>query len=191
MSMTTEIDGWTPFARSYWVEPGRFLAGCYPGDLDPLAAAAKAKALVQVGVTRCISLMEADERDHGGRRFQDYADTVSAIAARLGRTMAFARFEVRDAAVPTPERMRAVLDAIDRELAAGGCVYLHCWGGRGRTGTVVACWLIRHGYADRETALARLQTLTEPAARHFRPTPDTTEQEAFVRAWTETARGVD
>jgi hypothetical protein len=23
-----------PFDRSYWVVPGRFLAGCYPGDLD-------------------------------------------------------------------------------------------------------------------------------------------------------------
>lgn len=30
-------------------------------------------------------------------------------------------------------------------LAAGQTVYVHCYGGIGRTGTVVGCWLVRHG----------------------------------------------
>ena len=31
--------------------------------------------------------------------------------------------------------MQEILDAVDRALAAGRNVYLHCWGGIGRTGT--------------------------------------------------------
>jgi len=30
-----------PFPRTYWVIPGRFLAGFYPGDLDPSRQKAK------------------------------------------------------------------------------------------------------------------------------------------------------
>ena len=40
--------------------------------------------------------------------------------------------------------MLAVLDAIDIALCEGHGVYIHCWGGVGRTGTVVGCWLKRH-----------------------------------------------
>ena len=29
-------------------------------------------------------------------------------------------------------------------------VYVHCWGGIGRTGTVVGCWLVRHGMTGDE-----------------------------------------
>jgi hypothetical protein len=27
-----------PFERSYWIEPGRLLAGFFPGDPDPVEA---------------------------------------------------------------------------------------------------------------------------------------------------------
>ncbi len=35
---------------------------------------------------------------------------------------------------------------------------MHCWGGVGRTGTVVGCWLVRHGLDDGD-AIARIATL--------------------------------
>ena len=54
--------------------------------------------------------------------------------------------------------MNAVLDMLDTALQAGQAVYLHCWAGIGRTGTVVGCYLVRHGLTG-EQALARLVTL--------------------------------
>jgi hypothetical protein len=35
----------TPYPRSYWVMPGRLLAGYYPGAPDPVEAAGKLQAL--------------------------------------------------------------------------------------------------------------------------------------------------
>ena len=39
--------------------------------------------------------------------------------------------------------------AVDDALGEGRTVYVHCWGGIGRTGTVVGCWLVRHGLTGR------------------------------------------
>jgi protein-tyrosine phosphatase len=43
------------------------------------------------------------------------------------------------------DHLAEILSAIDRRISEGGAVYLHCWGGVGRTGLVVACWLQEHG----------------------------------------------
>ena len=43
-----------------------------------------------------------------------------------------------------------ILDDLDQALADGHRVYLHCFGGIGRTGTVVGCYLVRHGMTGNE-----------------------------------------
>jgi hypothetical protein len=55
-----------PFTRSYWVIPGRFLAGSYPGGQTAASAATKTKGLIDAGVTDIVSLMESDETNHAG-----------------------------------------------------------------------------------------------------------------------------
>ena len=40
--------------------------------------------------------------------------------------------------------MVRILDAMDARLAAGTRLYVHCLGGRGRTGVVPGCFLVRH-----------------------------------------------
>ena len=54
---------------------------------------------------------------------------------------------VPDFHVPTPEALHALLDDIDARLEAGETVLLHCGAGIGRTGTVAAAVLLRHGVA--------------------------------------------
>lgn len=54
----------TPFPRSYWVVPGKLLAGYYPGAKDPNEAKEKITALLNAGIRHFINLMEAD-RDLG------------------------------------------------------------------------------------------------------------------------------
>ena len=53
--------------------------------------------------------------------------------------------------------MREVTGEIARQVGAGRGVYLHCWGGRGRAGTMGACLLTAlHGLSADE-ALERVQ----------------------------------
>jgi len=52
---------------------------------------------------------------------------------------------IDDMDVPALARLDEALDWLDRQLAQGGKVFIHCRFGMGRTGTVLACWLARHG----------------------------------------------
>ena len=67
---------------------------------------------------------------------------------------------IHDVSTPTQAQMARILDAIDAALAVGHAVYLHCYGGIGRTGTVVGCYLVRHGM-DGEEALAEIARLRQ------------------------------
>lgn len=172
-----------PFPRSYWVSPGKLLAGCYPGDFDPGVARQKLQGLAAAGVTQVISLMEAGEVDNCGRPFVDYRPEVENLAAEIGRAVVCRRFEIPDMGVPTVTRMAAILDAIDKEEGRGGCTYVHCWGGKGRTGTVVGCWLVRHNHASANDVLLRLADLTAHNRAAFPEVPQTVGQRRFVCSW--------
>jgi protein-tyrosine phosphatase len=65
-------------------------------------------------------------------------------------------------------------------------VYVHCFGGIGRTGTVVGCYLVRHG-ADAETALAEIARRRQGTPDGYRRSPETNEQRQFVLTWRDTA----
>jgi hypothetical protein len=169
-----------PFTRSYWVQPRRLLGGFYPGDRDPAVARAKLTALLDCSITRIISLMPATEGDHAGRPFTPYHDDFLALAAQRGLEAQWHRHSIRDLGVPTAADMVTILDRLDGSLAADAGVYVHCWGGRGRTGTVMGCWLARHGDP---CPLLRLRQLTHHARPHFPHVPETEAQQAFVQNW--------
>jgi protein tyrosine/serine phosphatase len=176
-----------PFQRSYWVEPGRLLAGYYPGDSDPVEADYKLQALLDCGVSRIVNLMESDETDHSGRRFAAYQSRLQRLAQLRGRAVECVRFPIKDRSVPSLASMRKILEALVAAIGAGETVYVHCWGGRGRTGTVTGCYL-RHalGVAGAET-LARLRELTAHNPDAFWPAPEMEGQRAFVERWTSEA----
>lgn len=54
-------------------------------------------------------------------------------------------------------RVRELTGEIARRVEAGEVLYVHCWGGRGRAGTVGACLLASLYGIDAEQALARVQ----------------------------------
>lgn len=171
-----------PTASSYWVVPGRFLAGAYPGAAALQDHQKKISDLLAAGVRVFISLMEANETNHAGRAFTPYEDDVRS--AQLGTVCL--RFPIVDQDVPTSDEMRKILDTIDELLRAGQTIYVHCWGGVGRTGTVVACWLLRHGWATRDDVWQKLKELRlQDRERGYRSSPETTDQRNFVLAWPE------
>jgi hypothetical protein len=148
----------------YWVEEGRFLAGPYPHSGDRITR------LRNLGVTLFLDLTEAGE--YGSLSYD----------ALLGGGIRAVRKPLRDFTAPRPDEMREILNLIDFELDAGGVVYLHCFGGIGRTGTVVGCYLVRHGMPPDEAieAIGRLRGDTDTADW---PSPESEEQCELVETW--------
>jgi ADP-ribosyl-[dinitrogen reductase] hydrolase len=171
-----------PFGRSYWVEPGRLLAGYYPGAQSTTEAERKLTALLDTGVRCFINLVEADEVNAAGQPMQPYDSLLERLAAARQVEVTHQRMPIVDLGVPAAGSMDAILDAIDRALARGRTVYVHCWGGYGRTGTVVGCWLARHGYAG-EAALLRIEELRRNEETAAHPSPEVESQGEMVRGW--------
>ena len=170
-----------PYGRSYWVVPGRLLAGYFPGHLDADTMSAQCSALESRGIKRVVNLMESSERDHSGNAFNDYSTCFTAGA------VACDRYEIVDASVPSVMTMKTILDAIDASLEQNAPVYVHCWGGFGRTGTAVGCWLMRHGHANAETVLPLISALRRYAADPEKASPENEAQRAFVLSWPQRA----
>ncbi|MFK5955522.1 MAG: protein-tyrosine phosphatase family protein [Planctomycetota bacterium] len=161
-----------PIEHCYWVIPGKLLAGEYPGAVDPIAAQEKVKTLIKAGVGAFIDLTEP--RDG----LMPYAEWVAPAT--------YQRFGIRDVSIPdSPPTMLAILDCIEEHLASGRMVYVHCWGGVGRTGVVVGCWLTRHGFHGEE-AVERLADLWKQCPKSVRrKSPETMQQVDYIRSWRE------
>lgn len=172
-----------PFPRSYWVLPGQFLAGCYPGSLDEEEAGQKLKGLLDCGIRHVINLMEPDELDWSGKPFEPYERRIVSLAASMGCRVTMERMPIEDTWVPTEEEMTRILDRIDQSIQDNRPVYVHCWGGRGRTGTVVGCYLARQGLASGKKALDMVQTLRKNTVDRDRLSPETTQQMNMALSW--------
>ena len=167
-----------PIPESYWVEPGRFLAGEYPGlRYDEAQTRQRLTAFLNAGFDTFIDLTTENER-------QPYFSMLSEEAEYEGREIRHRRFSFPDFHVPSHEMMVATLDALDAALAEGRKVYLHCVGGIGRTGMTVGCYLVRRGKTG-EQALRQLAEWWQavPKRAHFPRSPETDTQEQFIRDW--------
>ncbi|MDQ4099608.1 MAG: dual specificity protein phosphatase family protein [Chloroflexota bacterium] len=126
----------------FWLVPGRLAGGSRPGarrfrraSPDPLA-----DDLAALG-----------------------ADGIAAILTLTTRPLpdALARHElvtlhvpIRDFAAPSVEQLATAIAWIDDQLAHGSPTLVHCDGGRGRTGIVLAAWLVAHGRTVEEAVTA-------------------------------------
>jgi predicted protein tyrosine phosphatase len=166
-----------PIADSYWVLPGRLLAGEYPGAWSEEQARQKLGYLLDAGVTYFINLTEAGE--YG---LKPYSPLLPELEALRGMDVEHHRRPIRDMDTPTAGEMDSILDAIDKALASGKTVYVHCYGGIGRTGTVVGCYLARHGTPG-EKALEQIARWREGTPDGWRASPETGEQRQMVLDW--------
>ncbi len=90
---------------------------------------------------------------------------------------------IPDMDVPTTQQLATILDDLDHALRSGETVYVHCWGGLGRTGTVVACHLVRTGTAQGPGALEALQALRRGIRKEQLASPQTGAQRMLVSMW--------
>ena len=159
-----------PLPNSYWAT--NQVLGCeYPGDLDPEKARAKLTALLQAGITDFFDLTEADE-------LAPYQKLLEKVAAEQGGKAQYHRFPIPDVSVPEPALLEAVLGALATSVAAGRKAAVHCWGGVGRTGTVIGCYLVRAEQLTGAQALARIAEEWQGVAKRDRKpqSPETAAQ---------------
>lgn len=176
-------DASPPTPSSYWVVPDLLLAGAYPGHPQAEKHRARVESLVNAGIRVFVSLMEPHEVNNDGNPFTPYA----GLAQQLCPEIVCIRYPIRDCQVPTGAEMLRILDELDGRLKTRKPVYVHCWGGVGRTGTVVGCWLLRHKLATPSDVLDVLRQLRQQdEERGHRTAPETPEQRVFVQRWQDT-----
>jgi hypothetical protein len=166
-----------PISESYWVEPGRFLAGEHPAKFDAELTRKRVDALIEAGFDTFIDLTQPAETF-------PYIDILLEQAAVYDVKVTHRRFAIGDFGLPTSRQMNEILDTIAEYLRAGRKIYLHCWGGIGRTGTTVGCYLVRQGKTP-EGALAQLSAWWRgvPKSQIHPHSPETREQVNFIRSW--------
>ena len=160
--------------HGYWVRPGRLLATEYPGAKDEEKALRKLRVLLDAGVTSFVDLTEAGEAAGGGAPMVPYNGL-------LGPDVTYRRFAIRDTSVIEDAGYDRILDHIRAELDRGRVVLTHCWGGKGRTGTVVGSWLIDTEGVGYPEVIDRMQELRRGSSKQHHPVPDTPEQHEVLR----------
>jgi len=168
-----------PLSESYWVEPDKLLAGEYPGNYNPEIARKRIDTLLEAGFETFIDLTKPNET-------VPYARTLLDQARAYEVDVKYHNFPIGDFGLPTSELMKKILDTIDGELQEGHKIYLHCWGGIGRTGTTVGCYLVRHGKTGEEALQQLAKWWRTVPKSHYHPySPETHEQAEFIRTWAE------
>jgi atypical dual specificity phosphatase len=89
--------------------------------------------------------------------------------------MAGLHLPVDDFHAPTTDQMLAALAFLDAQRVAGTTVAVHCLAGQGRTGTVLAAYLIRGGLAA-DAAIAELRAICPGAV-------EVSAQTSALAAW--------
>jgi protein-tyrosine phosphatase len=117
-------------------------------------------------------------RDHGIGAVLTLTETPldSDVLARHG--LPTLHLPVDDLTPPTPEQIDLALRFIDEQRMHGRPVAVHCLMGQGRTGTVLAAYLIRAG-ATPESALRELRSLCPGAVEN--PSQENALQAYFRR----------
>ncbi len=160
-----------PLHQSFHVD-WNIYAGEYPGDKYGKKAEEKIEQMTHFGVRHYIDLTEEGE--------------LRPYSQLLPKGTTYTRFPIRDCDVPSSiddvERLIRHIQKLSKRN--DGYVYIHCWGGVGRTGTIVACYFAENNSFEKAMQLLRKQFSEMPKSSH-RTTPDTNEQINFVKKYKE------
>jgi len=161
-------------SKCYWVSEG-FLAGATFDGWSQSEAMLNLKELSRVGIKVIVSLAGWDE-------FLLDPSQRGWLQQELEHRFTHYVFPIGDGQIPTGELAREILDTIDTELSRNRGVYVHCCGGRGRTGKIAGCWLARHGCGSGPEVLDAITALRR-AALLDGSSPETEEQRFLVTSW--------
>lgn len=110
--------------RVTWIIPGKLGGMRHPSDPNEVSL------LAREGITGLISLTEE-------------AASIGVAARREG--MRWLHLPIQDFHAPELSQIDDAVRFINTELGKGGSVVVHCWAGVGRTGTILASYLVSQG----------------------------------------------
>ena len=155
--------------HAWWVEPGRILAGEYPGSTSDEQLMFRLNALADSGIETIVDLT------CDGEHPAPYASRWEEIGYSRGRKLRRVHHPIVDYSTTTSEGYDEIVADIRREFSADRPVFVHCLGGRGRTGTAVGCWLVSQGASAGE-ALDRITQARQGTRKADLPSPETDSQ---------------
>ena len=136
-----------------WIVPNSLLACRFPrSDAD-------LRQLADAGVRLLVNL---NEQPHPPERLASFG---------LGQV----HVPVPDFTAPSQQTLVRGVQAIEAAVEQGTCVAVHCGGGLGRTGTLLACVMVSRGLAA-EAAIAHIRALRPGSV-------ETAAQEQAVHAY--------
>jgi ADP-ribosylglycohydrolase len=167
-----------PLPRSYWVLPGKLLAGGYPGRPAGREKASVERDLELLGAAGVDAFLDLTEE---GEDAEPYAPLLEGRRSNRGLVLVRRSAPMPDMSATGPSLDRA-LGELDELLAEGRTVYLHCLGGLGRTGMAVASFLAEKGLVPPASAVALLRELRSGTDRPEAESPQTEAQRRLVAA---------
>ena len=162
-------------ADAYWVIPDKFLAGPYPRGWHDEVIIGKLDTLLNADISLFINLTEKGEST-------SYAELLYRQADIYGKDVEHWNAPIIDWGTTSVNRMVEILDRIDESLENERRVYVHCLGGIGRTGTVVGCYLVRHGMCG-EDALQQIAEWRKDIPAGRMRSPESDAQRSMVLNW--------
>lgn len=124
-----------------WIVRGK-LAGCpAPGVSAPIDY--DLDLLSRVGITRLITLTE-DDLDQEALKRHNLTNT---------------HLPIFDREAPSIRQTHMLLVRMQKYIEAGDVLAVHCKAGLGRTGTILASWLVRDGGLSADNAITRLRRI--------------------------------
>jgi hypothetical protein len=160
-----------PLPNTYWVLPGRVLAGEHPAGDDVAATRARLARLHEAGIDTFVDLTEKGE--------------MPSYRHLLPRGTQYLHSAIVDTRVPNNiSQTRELLADIQTALDGGRGVYIHCRAGIGRTGLIVGCFLANRE-ANGAAAIKTLNRLWRQSERAgtWPTVPQTPEQADYIRHW--------
>lgn len=165
----------SPIPDTYWVIPGRLMAGRNPLAMPYKDINETIHAITEVGIDTFIDLTHHHEFGN-----QSYAPILGRFQNE--KVCQYFNHPIVDFGLPAREEMVIILQRIMHALKEGRNIYLHCYAGLGRTGTVVGCFLVERGLSGID-ALAEIMRMRYDLDGGEQFSPQTGEQKQFVMNW--------